>query len=158
MITLLKTERLNIGVLSDDEMQALIDNEPEEELKTAYGEMLALCRANPAERAWYAAWSITLPSGERVGDLCFKGLSADGVTEIGYGLLPAFWGHGYATEAVTAAVLWAAAQPGVRRIEAETDADNAASKRVLEKAGFVPTGTTGEEGPRFVWIPQRKDR
>ena len=27
---------------------------------------------------------------------------------------------------------------------------NKASQRVLEKCGFVPDGTTGEEGPRFV--------
>lgn len=28
---------------------------------------------------------------------------------------------------------------------------NAASQRVLEKAGFLPNGIMGEEGPRFVW-------
>ena len=31
-----------------------------------------------------------------------------------------------------------------------TEADNLASQRVLEKAGFVPSGEYGEEGPRFV--------
>lgn len=46
---------------------------------------------------------------------------------------------------------WASGQPGVTRIEAETEPGNAASQRVLEKSGFVLTGTTGEEGPRFVW-------
>ena len=86
-----------------------------------------------------------------MGDLCFKGLSADGVTEIGYGLLEEHWGKGYATEAVKAAVDWAASQQGVKTIEAETEEWNTASKRVLEKAGFVPTGKNGEEGPRFVW-------
>ncbi len=35
-------------------------------------------------------------------------------------------------------------------IEAETIPDNKASQRVLEKCGFVPDGTTGKEGPRFV--------
>lgn len=35
-------------------------------------------------------------------------------------------------------------------VEAETAPDNKASQRVLEKCGFVPDGTTGEEGPRFV--------
>ena len=34
---------------------------------------------------------------------------------------------------------------------AETDPDNIASQRVLEKAGFAPTGEQGEEGPRFLW-------
>ena len=34
-------------------------------------------------------------------------------------------------------------------LEAETDAENAASQSVLEKCGFRPNGTFGEEGPRF---------
>ena len=34
-------------------------------------------------------------------------------------------------------------------MEAETLPDNVASQRVLEKLDFKPTGTEGEEGPRF---------
>ena len=59
--------------------------------------------------------------------------------------------QGYATEAVDAAVNWALKHSGVMRIEAETDPDNAASRRVLEKCGFIPTGSIGEEEPRFVF-------
>ena len=148
---MIKTERLNIRVASDDEMRVLISEQTIEELKIAYGEMLASCEANPEQRQWYAAWFIELPTGERIGELCFKGLSSDGIVEIGYGLLPEFWGNGYASEAVIAMTEWASKQPGVKMIEAETDVGNIASQRVLEKAGFVPTGRTGEEGPRFVW-------
>ena len=39
---------------------------------------------------------------------------------------------------------------GVTAVEAETAPDNAASIRVLAKLGFQPTGTLGEEGPRFL--------
>lgn len=148
---MIKTERLIIRIASDDEMQMLIAEEKEEELKKAYGEMLSCCMAHPEQRQWYAAWFIEQTAGERVGDLCFKGLSEDGTVEIGYGLLPAFWGKGYATEAVVAVTEWAAKQPGVKTIEAETEPENTASQRVLEKAGFVPTGKNGEEGPRFAW-------
>lgn len=148
---MIKTERLTIRTASDNEMAALIAEQKEEELKAAYGEMLAQSKANPQQRQWYAMWFIELPSGERVGELCFKGLSCDGIVEIGYGLLPEFWGKGYATEAVMAVTEWASRQQGVKQIEAETDAENIASQRVLYKAGFVPTGANGEEGPRFVW-------
>ena len=48
-----------------------------------------------------------------------------------------------------AAVRWALAQLAVTRVEAETEPDNRASQRVLEKCGFLPSGTIGEEGPRF---------
>jgi RimJ/RimL family protein N-acetyltransferase len=46
------------------------------------------------------------------------------------------WGKGYATEGSRALVDRAFAEPGVQRIYAETMAVNAASRRVLEKAGL----------------------
>lgn len=148
---MIQTERLMIRAASDTEMRELIAKEPDEGVKAAYGEMLSLSIENPSLREWYAAWLITLTGGERVGELCFRGLPADGAVELGCGLLPDFWGKGYATEAVIAVTEWALKQPGVSRIEAEAEEDNLASLRVLEKAGFVPTGERGEEGPRFVW-------
>ena len=148
---MIQTERLMIRAASDEEMRELIAKEPDEGVKAAYGEMLSLSIENPSLREWYAAWLITLPGGERVGELCFRGLPPDGAVELGCGLLPDFWGKGYATEAVIAVTEWALKQPGVSRIEAEAEEDNLASLRVLEKAGFVPTGERGEEGPRFVW-------
>jgi ribosomal-protein-alanine N-acetyltransferase len=38
----------------------------------------------------------------------------------------------------------------VAAVEAETEPANAASQAVLRKVGFVPTGTVGKEGPRFI--------
>ena len=148
---MISTARLNIEAASDDEMRLLIEKQTSEEMKAAYGEMLAGCLANPEQRQWYAVWFLRLKTGETIGDYCFKGLLPDGNAEIGYGLEPEYWGKGYATEAVIAAVDWALKQPSVKRIEAETEPGNIASQRVLEKAGFIPTGTNGEEGPRFVW-------
>ena len=153
--SLIITERLKICIASDDEMRELIAEQTDEELKAAYGEMLAGCIARPAQRQWYAVWLIGLKNGEHLGELCFKGLPPDGVVEIGYGLSPEFRGKGYATEAVTATAEWASQQPGVTAVEAETDDENVASQRVLAKAGFVPTGARGEEGPRFVYRAQQ---
>ena len=45
---------------------------------------------------------------------------------------------------------WAFQDPNVTAIDAETDAANTASKRVLEKCGFIATGEMGEEGPCYV--------
>ena len=64
-------------------------------------------------------------------------------------VLEEYQGQGYATEAVGAAVTWALQQPFVTCVETETAPDNRASQRVLEKCGFLPSGTIGEEGPRF---------
>lgn len=108
----------------------------------------------PGTKKLYAVWFMEL-NGKRIGDLCFKGLGEDGVVEIGYGNYTGFEGKGYMTEAVMVLVQWASRQPGVLRIGAETDKDNKASQRVLEKTGFVPSGEIGEEGPRFVWDRKR---
>lgn len=147
----MQTERIQLRLAENEEMQRLIDAQTDAELKQAYREMLEGCIAHPEQRMWYGVWMMELTDGTYIGDLCFKGLSADGTVEIGYGLLPEYWNRGYATEAVRAMTLWAAKQPGVRRIEAETEPANSASQRVLEKAGYCKTGQIGEEGPRFVW-------
>ena len=153
-MALVTTERLEIVPLSDGQMLSLIDGESDPEMRQAYTEMRQLALAHPEDRLWYTAWQLRLRcGGEAVGDLCFKGLSPAGVVEIGYGMNPAYEGRGFMTEAVKAMVLWASRQPGVREIQAETDPGNLASQRVLEKAGFRPNGETGEEGPRFTWLP-----
>jgi len=56
--------------------------------------------------------------------------------ELGYTFDPAYGGHGYATEAVTAMVAHAFDRLGVRRITAGCFADNLASMRILEKVGM----------------------
>ena len=150
---MLNTERLRIYPASREQMEAMIASEQEEELKKAYDEMLEGCLRHPDQWDWYAIWMIEKTDGTHIGDLCFKGLREDGIAEIGYGILEEHQGQGYATEAVQAACHWAFLHPDVRSLEAETDAENAASQRVLEKCGFRPNGTFGEEGPRFSLTP-----
>ena len=148
------TERMEIVPLSDGDMLALIDAEQDPQMRQAYTEMRELALTHPENRLWYTAWQMRLlETREAVGDLCFKGLSPEGIVEIGYGMNPAYEGRGLMTEAVKAMVRWASRQPGVREIQAETDPGNLASQRVLEKAGFRPNGVTGAEGPRFTWKP-----
>jgi len=150
---MIKTERLHIFPLSDEEMCEVIKKETNEELKAAYAEMLAGCLENPERRIWYALWVLQLNdgSGTIVGSLSFKGLDERGMVEIGYGMKPEYEGKGLMTEAVSAVVRWASEQPGVLTIEAETEPDNIASQRILEKSGFIPSGVIGAEGPRYIW-------
>ena len=144
-----RTERLTIYPASREQMEAMIASEQNEELKKAYTEMLDGCLRHPDQLDWYAIWMIEKTDGTHIGDLCFKGLRKDGIAEIGYGILEQHQGQGYATEAVRAACRWAFGHAEVTSLEAETDAGNAASQRVLEKCGFRPNGTIGAEGPRF---------
>ena len=147
----LLTERLFLIPLQPDGMRTLLARTTDPELVGPYTEMLTLSLRHPEQWIWYTAWGLYQnDSGDFVGDLCFKGLPKNGQPEIGYGISPEFQGQGYATEAVRAACRWALAQPGVAAVEAETEPANAASQAVLRKVGFVPTGTVGKEGPRFI--------
>ena len=146
---MIETKRLRIYPASREQMEALIAAETVPELQKAYSEMLEGCLQHPDQHQWYAMWRIDLRDGTHVGDLCFKGLDASGTAEIGYGIQEACQGQGYAAEAVDAVAAWALRQPAVTRVEAETEINNKASRRVLEKCGFHPSGVVGEEGPRF---------
>ena len=146
-----ETKRMLLQPMSDSEIKEMMAEMPSDDLRAAYGEMLAGCRREPENRIWYAPWKMTLKnSREYMGDVGFKGPAKNRTVEIGYGILPSYEGNGYMTEAVQAMIRWAFAQQNVDFVEAETDPDNRASQRILEKCGFVPTGKTGEEGPRFV--------
>ena len=150
-----ETERLYLSPISDSEIVQLMETEADAEMKQAYSEMLDGCRRHPRQRIWYTVWLMELKSqpGTIVGDFCFKGRNPDGMVELGYGLREGFCGRGYMTEAVRAIAGWALSQPGVTRVEAETESQNLASQKVLAASGFVPLGICGAEGPRFVRNP-----
>lgn len=63
----------------------------------------------------------------------------------GYCLTREAWGHGYATEAAGALLDWAYGALDLNRVQAEADTRNPASRRVLEKLGFVLEGTLRED-------------
>ncbi len=147
---MLEADRLVIYAASEKEMDRLILEERDAELREAYREMLRGSLAHPEDWGWYALWLIVRKDGANIGYLSFKGIPEDGIVEIGYGIGEEYRGYGYATEALETILEWAFDQPGVTCVAAETLADNAASQRVLEKCGFIPTGIIGREGPRFI--------
>ena len=147
---MIETHRLKIYAASREQMESFIAVQTADGLKAAYTEMLEGCLSHPDQWAWYAIWMIELQDGTHIGELCFKGISEEGSAEIGYGIAAEYQGHGYATEAVSALVDWALNDPCVTSVTAETEDSNIASQRVLKKAGFLPTGKTGEEGPLYV--------
>jgi ribosomal-protein-serine acetyltransferase len=60
--------------------------------------------------------------------------------ELGYWLRTRFVGQGYATEAVEALVVFARDVLGAKRLDITNDAENAKSRAVAERAGFVLEG------------------
>ena len=104
---MIETNRLKIYAASQSMMEAFIEAQTAEVLKAAYTEMLNGCLAHPDQWYWYAIWMIELKDGTHIGELCFKGISADGIAEIGYGISEDHQNNGYATEAVSAVLEWA---------------------------------------------------
>lgn len=66
----------------------------------------------------------------------------DVAPEAGYWIGREFWGRGLATEALEGALVWASRRWKRRALVSGHFADNPASGRVLEKAGFLYTGET----------------
>lgn len=64
----------------------------------------------------------------------------DGVAEVGYRVAQQVAGRGVATATVMELCRLAAVRHGVRTLRAAASHENAASQRVLAKAGFVPVG------------------
>lgn len=92
---------------------------------------------DPHALGWGVWIAIQRQEHTIVGDAGFKGRpDRDGEVEIGYGTAPAYRRRGYATEAVDALVRWAFSHIEVKRVVAECAPDNAASIRVLARAGF----------------------
>ena len=89
-----------------------------------------LCRAIVVDGAAVGSISLTLGS-----DVYRRS------AELGYWLGKPFWGRGIMTAAVTAMCREGFGTWDIVRIHAEPFARNAASRRVLEKAGFTLEGT-----------------
>lgn len=89
---------------------------------------------------WLGAYGHRLlverDTGLVVGSIGLFWPPADGVLEIGYGVVASRRGRGYAPEATQALTEFAFTAPEVHTVTADVELSNPASVRVLEKAGF----------------------
>lgn len=92
------------------------------------------------EQLGYGNWAVINKAGDLIG---YCGLSyADDVCgspeiALGYRLARRYWGRGYASEAVSAAIAYGFDVLGLKRLIATIDPGNTASVRVAVKAGMV---------------------
>lgn len=86
------------------------------------------------------SWIIQL-DGEAVGSIGAYGYEPEvSSVEIGYSIFRKAWGKGYASEAAAEVVRFLLEDERINRVHAWSSADNAASVRVLEKAGLKREG------------------
>ena len=96
--------------------------------------------AQRLDQAGARGWTITRQADDVAIGTLWAGAKRPGVSEIGYMLVRSAWGQGYAQEAVTRLIDLLLREEGQRRIFADTDPDNSASNRLLERLGFVQEG------------------
>lgn len=90
---------------------------------------------------WYQYVVERAADGAVVGDLgCGFGVPGEAQVELGYRILPAFQGQGYATEAVAVLIDHLIAQHGIHRFVAVACFANAPSCDVLRRLGFRQEG------------------
>jgi ribosomal-protein-alanine N-acetyltransferase len=99
-------------------------------------------------------WAVTLKDDTWIGTCGNYAWEKDNrKIEIGYNILPAYWGKGYATEATHAILRWSFENLDLHRIEGDCTDGNIASEKVMLNCGFQYEGTRREdhwEHGRFV--------
>ena len=89
----------------------------------------------------YGPWIIVARDRRTVvGSAGFQGTHVDQAVELGFGVHADYRNQGCASEAARALISWGFSQSEVDRIIAKCDPANAASVRVLEKAGMSRVG------------------
>jgi RimJ/RimL family protein N-acetyltransferase len=103
-------------------------------------------RRYPGLGSWRASRRDT---GAFVGWFSLKYIPRTVEVEVGYRLLHEAWGRGFATEGASELVRYGLDDLGLHRIVGLTHRDNAASQRVLQKAGLRAAGWGRYYGQRL---------
>ena len=91
--------------------------------------------------------AVSTADDELLGDVSLKRTQwGEGITEVGYWLLPGARGRGIATRACRELSVWALSDERFFRVELTVSPGNDASQRVAVKAGFSYEGTARSGG------------
>jgi RimJ/RimL family protein N-acetyltransferase len=116
---------------------AWVEDGPFDGTRDAAGMLVKAYEAGVHRPEWGVFVLVRQKDGRAVGGMGFHGApDEDGRVEVGYDLAESTRGHGYATEALQALTEWALSRDEVRALVATIDQDNAASQRVVARAGF----------------------
>ena len=137
-----------IGVVGE-QLDAALSAEWLDDVRWLAGLRAKQLRERPQDRPWLLRPIIRREPGvprEAIGYLNFHAApDRHGMAEVGYTLMPAARGQGYAIEAVRAAFDWATRVHGVRRFRASVAPDNERSLNLIGKLGFVQIGEQWDE-------------
>lgn len=99
----------------------------------------------------YGRWAaIEKASGITVGSFALIPIEGSEKMQVGYALMPEYWGKGYATELTLAGLQYIFTETDIQLIYAVTEEPNTGSQNVLFKVGFTPSGSRMEEGKKLL--------
>ena len=156
--TILETERLLLREFDEGDAEAFyrLGSDPTVTRYTGDGGLKdveharEVLRSRPIadyQKHGFGRWACVLKvSGVVIGFAGLKYLDDLGDVDIGYRLLPAYWGKGLATEACRPILEYGFAHCGLEHIIGLVDPENVASVRVLEKLGLTLVGLVDYRG------------
>ncbi|PPS80431.1 GNAT family N-acetyltransferase [Streptomyces sp. MH60] len=125
---------------------AWIDGGPFQGTRDAAGMLVKAYETGVHRPVWGVFVLVRREDGRAVGGIGFHGAPDEkGQVEIGYDLVEAARGNGYATEGLRALSAWALARETVTSVLATTEPENTASQAVIARAGFVRIAGDGAE-------------
>lgn len=152
-------ERLILRQLHVDDAPALFDVLSDSDVMQFWS---SGPHANVEETRKYAAWNADTSAGHICWAITVDEMAALGWVillphrtnsfELGYILGRSHWRNGYVYEAATLALNFAFENLNARRVMADTDPDNVASIRMLEKLGFRQEGYLREEWETHIGV------
>lgn len=151
------TPRLRIVPLSYDEALAMVHGQrpvedrwapdyPTDASLVAAGLVVTAEAEGRRLEPWTAYQIVRRADGRVIGGCGFPlgGPDPQGRVLLGFSIVDSAVGENYPSEALSALIAWAKAQPGVTRVLAETASTNLLGLRVYENAGMRRAGSDGD--------------
>lgn len=148
---IIKTERLLLRQFDDNDLQFVFRGLSHPEVIKYYGVSFSSINDTEEQMKWYRNledtgtgiwWAISSLEGNIFyGATGFNNLQEEHKkAELGFWLLPDYWGKGFIREAVPHILNYAFTHLDLHRIEAFVEAGNSNSAKALQKLGFEKEG------------------
>ncbi len=152
---ILRTERLLLRQFVDDDIEQVFKGLSNPNVIRYYGVNYPTLEATKQQKAWFTniyklktgIWCAICDnsSAELLGALGFNDINlTNQKAEIGFWILPEFWGKGFVQEAAIKIIDFAFTNLDMHRIEGFVETENRNSKRLMKKLNFIHEGTMRE--------------
>ena len=151
----IETERLKLRLIQPSDAGFILQGLSDERVTKYYAVHYDTMEAVQEQMRFYEQllsegtgvwWAFSLKDDDQLIGACgYSSLEAEHrKAEIGFWLLPQFWGKGYIPEAARAVITYGFESMNLNRIEAIVEGGNEQSEQVLKKIGFAFEGRLRE--------------